>query len=121
MSSLFQATLNGHSSIMTLSADQKKRFRQIGHHLKPIVTIADKGLSENVINELERALEDHELIKVKCSVFDREDKATILDEICNLTGAELAQTIGKVGLLYRPAKKQNPKLSNLIRFQELHG
>lgn len=104
---------------MPLSSEQKRRFRKIGHQLKPIVTIADQGLSPNVMTEIERALEDHELIKIKCNVEDREAKVALLAEIGTTTGAELAQSVGKVGLFYRPAKKQNPKLSNLIRYQFL--
>ena len=104
---------------MTLSQDQKKRFRSIAHHLKPVVMIAEKGISEGVLGELERALEDHELIKLRVNVLEREDKQLIITEVCAQTGAELVQTIGKVAVLYRPAKKQNPKLSNLVRFQAL--
>ena len=47
---------------MTKAAD-KKKFRAIGHHLKPIVTVAGNGLSESVMSEISRALTDHELIK----------------------------------------------------------
>jgi len=104
---------------MSLSQDQKKRFRTIAHHLKPVVMIAEKGISEGVLAELERALEDHELIKLKINVMEREDKQLIIDEVCKQSGAELVQTIGKVAVLYRPAKKQNPKLSNLVRYQTL--
>ncbi|MCG8315348.1 MAG: ribosome assembly RNA-binding protein YhbY [Pseudomonadales bacterium] len=104
---------------MALTQDQKKRFRKIGHHLKPVVTVAENGLTEGVLNELERALEDHELIKIKCAVMDREDKAAIIEAVCEETGAIIAQTIGKVALIYRPAKKPNPKLSNLLRNQEV--
>ena len=104
---------------MALSQDQKKHFRSIAHHLKPVVMIADKGLSEGVMAELERALEDHELIKLKINVAERDDKQLIIAEVVEKTGAELVQTIGKVAVLYRPARKQNPKLSNLVRFQNL--
>lgn len=104
---------------MALTQDQKKRFRKIGHHLKPVVMVSDSGLTEGVMNELERALEDHELIKVKCAVLDREDKYAIVEAICEETGAINAQIIGKMALLYRPAKKPNPKLSNLLRFSEI--
>lgn len=104
---------------MALTQDQKKRFRKIGHHLKPVVTVSDSGLTEGVMNELERALEDHELIKVKCAVMDREDKYAIVEAICEETGAISAQIIGKMALLYRPAKKPNAKLSNLLRFSEI--
>ena len=50
---------------MTSSNADKKYLRQLGHNLKPVVTIASKGLTESVQLEIERALNDHELIKLK--------------------------------------------------------
>ncbi|HAU14547.1 MAG: ribosome assembly RNA-binding protein YhbY [Pseudomonadales bacterium] len=97
---------------------RKKRFRKLAHHLKPVVLVSENGLSEGVMNELDRALEDHELIKIRVNTMDREDKVAIINEICAQCGAELAQVIGKMAVLYRPAKKQNPKLSNLVRLQQ---
>lgn len=102
---------------MAITQDQKKRFRKLAHHLKPVVLISENGLSEGVMNELDRALEDHELIKIRVNTMDRDNKVAIINEICAQTGAELAQVIGKMAVLYRPSKKQNPKLSNLIRLQ----
>ena len=55
---------NGNSQ-MSLKASQKKNLRGQAHHLKPTVIVADKGLSDSVIAEINRALNDHELIKVK--------------------------------------------------------
>ena len=83
-----------------------------------MVLVSENGLSEGVMNELDRALEDHELIKIRVNTMDREDKVAIINEICAQCGAELAQVIGKMAVLYRPAKKQNPKLSNLVRLQQ---
>lgn len=94
---------------MTLSTDNKKRFRSIGHGLKPVVTIAGNGLSEGVCGELDRALLDHELIKVKLAIEDRETRRAIIEQISRRTKAEVVQTIGKVALLYRESKK--PKLN----------
>ena len=48
-----------------LSNVQRKQLRAIGHGLNPVVMVADKGLSEGVMAEMERALSDHELIKVR--------------------------------------------------------
>ena len=45
-----------------------KQLRTIGHKLKPIVTVAGNGITDGVVNELERALTDHELIKIKLAV-----------------------------------------------------
>ncbi|WP_020207998.1 ribosome assembly RNA-binding protein YhbY [Gilvimarinus chinensis] len=100
---------------MPLSAEKRKQFRTMGHNLKPIVTIAGNGLSEGVITELNRALDDHELIKVKLALAEREDRQLVIDELKKLPRTELVQSIGKVALLYRAAKKPNPKLSNLLR------
>lgn len=100
---------------MPISTDRKKQFRTIGHQLNPIVTIAGNGLSEGVIGELARALDDHELIKVKLALPEREDRKAIIAELAELPGVEVVQEIGKVVLLYKHNKKANPKLSNLHR------
>jgi RNA-binding protein len=100
---------------MPISADRKKNLRTIGHKLNPIVTIAGNGLSEGVLQELNRALDDHELIKVKLAIAEREDRKELVAELVALPNVELIQEIGKVVLLYRHNKKPNPKLSNLHR------
>ncbi|WP_197469492.1 YhbY family RNA-binding protein, partial [Oleiphilus sp. HI0125] len=48
----------------TLSAAEKKQLRAIAHNLNPIIIVGDKGVSEGLLEELDRALEQHELIKV---------------------------------------------------------
>lgn len=100
---------------MSLSNADKKQYRAIGHQLKPVITIAEKGLSESVLLELERALSDHELIKVKIVVADKTAKAELADEIAREAKAEVVQSIGHMLLLFRAAKKPNPRLSNLLR------
>lgn len=102
---------------MTLNNADKKRFRAIGHQLKPVITIAEKGFSENIQLELERALNDHELIKLKLVTGDRAAKAALIEKICALSKGAVVQNIGHVLLLFRAAKRQDPKLSNVIRFQ----
>jgi len=62
-------------------------------------------------------LSDHELIKIKLAVEDRDDRVAIGEEIANTLKAEVVQAVGKVILLLREAKKPNPKLSNLQRFK----
>ncbi|MDG1812464.1 MAG: ribosome assembly RNA-binding protein YhbY [Porticoccaceae bacterium] len=100
---------------MTTSNEDKKHLRRLGHNLKPVVTIAGKGLTKTVGAEIERALTDHELIKVKLAVGDREAKKAVIEEICSSCSAEVVQSIGHVVLLFREAKNPNPKLSNLLR------
>ncbi len=100
---------------MSLDNDTRKLFRRIGHALTPVVTLGDKGLSEGVALELERALNDHELIKIRITGSDRERRRALMDEVLGATGAESVQAIGHVVLLYRRAEKPDPRLSNLLR------
>ncbi|MEJ2072137.1 MAG: ribosome assembly RNA-binding protein YhbY [Reinekea sp.] len=104
---------------MSLSQDHKKHLRTIGHQLNPIVMIGDKGLTSSVLAELERALNDHELIKVKVVTEDREEKKVIINELIAQTGSTLVQTIGHVALILRKVDKPNPKLSNLKRYDHI--
>lgn len=100
---------------MSLSTAEKKRLRQIGHHLNSVVLLGNNGLTEPVLAEIDARLEDHELIKVRVGGEDRAERLAAIEQIAKSTKAEVAQVIGKLVLLYRPAKKPDPKLSNLLR------
>ena len=101
---------------MSKKANQDiKQLRAIGHKLKPVVTIAGNGLTEGVIAELDRALNDHELIKIKLAVGSREARSAVAAEVCERSGAELVQSIGNVMVILRRTDKPDPRLSNLIR------
>lgn len=97
------------------SNQEIKQLRSIGHKLKPVVTVAGNGLSETVLAEIERALDQHELIKIKLAVGDRDAKAAVSEEICKATGARLIQSIGNIILVLRKTAKPDPRLSNLLR------
>ena len=101
---------------MTLTQEQKKQFKSIGHHLKPIVTVADNGLTEGVLAELDRALHDHELIKIQLRLAERDDRKAIIDELCKKSSSILVQSIGKVALIYRKNPQPNKNLSNVLRY-----
>ncbi|MDH3389230.1 MAG: YhbY family RNA-binding protein, partial [Gammaproteobacteria bacterium] len=64
---------------MNLSSGQIKRLRAEGHRLKlkPVVIIGQKGLSENLHNEIEQALDHHEMIKMRIPALDKTDKAEL--------------------------------------------
>ena len=100
---------------MELSNSRKKELRAIGHNLKPIITVAEKGITETIDTEIERALNDHELIKIKINLNDSAQRKALASEICTKHRANLVQLIGKVILLCRQAKNPNAKLSNLVR------
>lgn len=98
---------------MPLSKETVKNYRAIGHALNPVVMISDKGLSEGVMNELERALYDHELIKVKVAIGDRAIRQQLIQEAVNRCKADIIQEIGKTVLIFRKSEKPNIKNSNV--------
>jgi RNA-binding protein len=100
---------------MSLDNGGKKHLRGIGHELTPAVTVASKGFTDPVRAEIERALTDHELIKVRIAVPERELRGELIDAIISATGAELIQAVGRVVLLFRKADQPDPRLSNLLR------
>lgn len=98
-----------------LPHDRKRRFRAIGHTLKPVVTIADNHITDGIIGETRRALNDHELIKIKFAIDDREARQAVISELCGISKAELVQTIGKIALIYKATVDPSPRLSNVLR------
>ncbi|MFT7131762.1 MAG: RNA-binding protein [Cyclobacteriaceae bacterium] len=102
-------------TLFMISQKDKKRYRAIGHHLKPVVTLAGNGLSENVSNEITRALADHELIKIKVLAADREERNALITQILETQQATEVQKIGHMVLIYKAAAKPNPALSNILR------
>jgi len=86
---------------MSLSKNQIKFLRAKCHELKPVILLGQKGLTDEVCNELDIALDHHELVKIKLSVDDRDQRRQIAAEICNRAGAQEVQSIGKTLSVYR--------------------
>lgn len=101
-----------------LDTTEMRRLKGIGHNLKPVVIIGNKGLSKSVVEELDRALNDHELIKIKTPPGSKEEREAFSDELASKTGAQLIHSIGRMALLLRRNPNANPKLSNLARYSE---
>lgn len=102
---------------MPLDSQTRKQLKAIGHALNPVVTVASKGLSDSVLEEIRRALHDHELIKVKVAVGDREAKQAVIAEMCQRCECELAQTIGHIALIYKANPNAKLGVSNLRHLQ----
>ena len=90
---------------MSLTQNQKKYLRRVGHGLQPVVLVGQQGLTEAVAREMDTALTAHELLKVKARVGDRELRDEVLAGLAERTGSELVQTIGNIGLFYRKNKE----------------
>ena len=86
---------------MSLSKKHLKFLRARCHDLKPVILMGQKGLTEEVLNEIDIALTHHELVKIKLSVDDRELRKQVSSEICEQTQSEEVQSIGKTLSVYR--------------------
>jgi len=86
---------------MKLNPKQISHLRGLAHSLSPVVMIADKGLTENVIKEIETALNSHELIKIKVAGDDRDARKALYTAICEQSNATAVHHIGKQLVIYR--------------------
>jgi len=88
-----------------LSSKRRSELRAQAHKLSPTVLIGDKGLTDEVLAEVDRALKAHELIKVRAATDDRDARNTWMESICGKLEAHPVQQIGKVLVVFR----ENPK------------
>jgi RNA-binding protein len=86
-----------------LSSRQRKFLKGKAHGLDPVVMVGKNGISQSLIEITDRALNDHELIKVKFIEY-KDKKKELIEEIIERTGSEAVGTIGHIAILFR----QNP-------------
>ena len=91
----------------SLTVNQKKSLRGLGHALKPAVMIGDAGLTEAVLQEFQQNLDHHELLKVKIRAGDRAGRDAIIERLCQAGQADVVQRIGNVALLFRANPERN--------------
>ena len=94
---------------MTINKEQKKHLRSLAHDMNTITWVGQNGLTEKVMEEINTALNHHELIKIKIRAGERTERDEIADSICEQTAAESIQKIGNVIVLYKKNKK-DPKI-----------
>lgn len=97
-----------------LSRKFRREMRAKAHHLKPVVTLGAEP-SESALAELDRALSDHELIKVRVNIADRKARDRTIDDIATSARALDVQRIGRIAVLYRANPDAKPELSNTAR------
>lgn len=68
--------------------------------------LGQKGFSEEVLNELEIALDCHELVKIKLAVDDKAKRKLVIEEICNKSKSIVIQSIGKTVSVFRQNSKK---------------
>jgi RNA-binding protein len=84
-----------------LSERQRRHLRGLAHALKPVIRLGNAGVTAAVCAETERALGDHELIKVKAPGGDRQARDDLFAALARQTHSALIHRIGNVAVLYR--------------------
>jgi RNA-binding protein len=91
---------------MPLTSKQRQYLKGLAHALEPIVRVGRAGVSPTVIEETKRSLAAHELIKVRVEGADSAQRRAIAEELASACDAEVAASIGKIAILYRPRDEE---------------
>ncbi|HPA70857.1 MAG TPA: ribosome assembly RNA-binding protein YhbY [Spirochaetota bacterium] len=86
---------------MNLKYSQRKKLKALAHDLRPVIQVGKKGLTDELTSAVDKALLDHELIKMKFVGF-KEEKRDIIGAVAKSTGCIIVEIIGHVAILYRP-------------------
>jgi RNA-binding protein len=84
-----------------LTEKQRRHLRGLGHSLKPVIQVGQAGVSDAVVTETDRALDAHELIKVRVAGMERDQRDEALLLLANRTGSEMVGRVGHTAVLYR--------------------
>ena len=92
-----------------LTERQRRHLKGLAHHLNPVVRIGNGGVSPSVVAETRRALNDHELIKVRVSGADRDDRDAAMALLAGECDCAFVGRVGHVAILYR-AHPDRPRI-----------
>lgn len=106
--------------MIELTPTKRREFRAAAHHLNPVVTIAGNGLIPSVMEEIDRSLQAHELIKVKVQGAEREARDVLMQELCAHLDAAPIQHIGNILIVWRP-RREDTSVKAVESKAELRG
>lgn len=92
---------------MSLNNTTIKKLKKQAHTLNPVVLIGKQGLTDAVLNEINIALQAHELIKIRLPKITEQDQQDSINHITNTLQAEVIQVIGHIVVLFREKNKES--------------
>ena len=92
-----------------MNGKQRKYLRGLAHDMKPLVQVGQRGLTDAVFKQIDAALNDHELIKVRISAECPDDRKNAAAKLAEAVGCDIAGSIGRVLVLYRQ-HPESPKI-----------
>jgi len=91
-----------------LTGKQRRWLRGQAHHLKPVVIVGQAGLSGPVLEAIDEALDNHELIKLRFG-DPQMDRKQLAAEIEAKLECEVAGMVGHVAIVYRPSRLEEKR------------
>lgn len=85
-----------------LSGSERRTLRRLAHPLRPVVQAGGAGVTDALVGAVDRALADHELIKLQIA-GERDERRRVAEAVAERTHSALAGLVGRVAILYRPA------------------
>lgn len=92
-----------------LTGKQRRHLRALGHELQPVVHVGKGGIDDGVVAAIDRALVDHELVKIKVGDNAELDRHDVAADLAARTKSEVAQVLGYTVLLFR-ARADKPDI-----------
>lgn len=89
-----------------LRGKQKRHLRGLAHHLEPVVVVGKEGLSDSILKATDRALADHELVKVRVLESSPIERRECAAQLAVALAAAQVGEIGRIVMLYRPHPKK---------------
>ena len=98
-----------------LTPQQRRELRAKAHHLHPVVSIGQHGLTPRVLNEIDVALTAHGLIKIRVHSDDRDAREAMLADIAAQLHAAPVQHLGKLLIVWRERDEEEAQAPRAAR------
>ena len=92
--------------MIELTSKQRKELEKVAHDLQPVVIVGGAGVTDGVMDMVDKSLAAHELIKVKCNEY-KDEKQELTQQICEKTDATLVRIIGNIAILFREKEEKD--------------
>jgi RNA-binding protein len=87
-------------SSSTLTGAQKRALKSRAQLLEAVIRIGQSGVTDALLQSLDNALSQHELVKVRFADF-KEERKTLAPKLAERTSSALIQQVGNVAVFFR--------------------
>ena len=87
-------------SSSTLTGAQKRALKSRAQLLEAVIRIGQSGVTDALLQSLDNALSQHELVKVRFADF-KEERKTLAPQLAERTSSALIQQVGNIAVFFR--------------------